>query len=54
MTGEGGLPNEETNYESRSNSCGWNGFPGRCPGAGEVLVAVKAAGVGPWDRLARD
>jgi NADPH2:quinone reductase len=23
------------------------------PGAGEVLVAVKAAGVGPWDRLAR-
>jgi NADPH:quinone reductase-like Zn-dependent oxidoreductase len=24
------------------------------PGAGEVLVAVKAAGVGPWDRLARE
>jgi NADPH:quinone reductase-like Zn-dependent oxidoreductase len=24
------------------------------PGAGDVLVAVKAAGVGPWDRLARE
>jgi NADPH:quinone reductase-like Zn-dependent oxidoreductase len=24
------------------------------PGAGEVLVAVKAAGVGPWDRLVRE
>jgi len=22
MTGEGGLPNEESNYESRSSSCG--------------------------------
>lgn len=24
------------------------------PGAGEMLVAVKAAGVGPWDRLVRE
>jgi NADPH:quinone reductase-like Zn-dependent oxidoreductase len=24
------------------------------PGAGEVLVAVNAAGVGPWDRLVRE
>jgi NADPH:quinone reductase-like Zn-dependent oxidoreductase len=24
------------------------------PGAGEVLVAAKAAGVGPWDRLVRE
>jgi Cupin domain len=28
--------------------------PRQVPGAGEVLVAVKAAGVGPWDRLVRD
>jgi NADPH:quinone reductase-like Zn-dependent oxidoreductase len=30
------------------------GIPRPVPGAGEELVAVKAAGVGPWDRLARD
>jgi NADPH:quinone reductase-like Zn-dependent oxidoreductase len=29
-------------------------IPRPVPGAGEVLVAVKAAGVGPWDRLARE
>jgi NADPH:quinone reductase-like Zn-dependent oxidoreductase len=29
-------------------------IPCPVPGAGEVLVAVKAAGVGPWDRLARE
>ena len=52
MSGEGGLPNEETNYDGRSNSCGWKGFPGWL--AGEVLVVVKAAGVAPWDRLAGD
>jgi hypothetical protein len=51
MTGEGGLPNEESNHESRSNSCG---FPGRCPGREKVLVVVKAAGVGLWHRLVRD
>src|SRR5215467_16317860 len=28
--------------------------PRPMPGAGEVLVAVKAAGVGPWDRLMRE
>src|SRR5208337_529726 len=28
--------------------------PRPVPGAGEVLVAVKAAGVGPWDRLVRE
>jgi len=26
-------------------------LPRPVPGAGEILVAVKAAGVGPWDRL---
>jgi NADPH:quinone reductase-like Zn-dependent oxidoreductase len=26
-------------------------IPRPVPGAGELLVAVKAAGVGPWDRL---
>jgi len=31
MTGEGGSPNE-TNYQRRSNLCGWTGIPGRCPG----------------------
>ena len=30
------------------------GIPREVPGAGEVLVGVKAAGVGPWDRLVRD
>ena len=29
-------------------------IPGPMAGAGEVLVAVKAAGVGPWDRLMRE
>ncbi|MBV9585731.1 MAG: NADP-dependent oxidoreductase [Alphaproteobacteria bacterium] len=29
-------------------------IPRPAPGAGEVLVAVKAAGVGPWDRLVRE
>ena len=29
-------------------------IPRPVPGAGEVLVAVKAAGVGPWDRLVRE
>ena len=29
-------------------------IPQPVPGAGEVLVAVKAAGVGPWDRLMRE
>jgi NADPH:quinone reductase-like Zn-dependent oxidoreductase len=28
--------------------------PRPMPGAGEVLVAVKATGVGPWDRLVRE
>jgi NADPH:quinone reductase-like Zn-dependent oxidoreductase len=28
--------------------------PRPVPGAGDVLVAVKAAGVGPWDRLVRE
>jgi hypothetical protein len=54
MTGEGRLPNEETNYESRSNSCGWTGIPSRRPAAGAVLVGVKASGVGPWHRLVCD
>src|SRR5215472_12065213 len=29
-------------------------IPRPVPGAGEVLVAVKTAGVGPWDRLMRE
>jgi NADPH:quinone reductase-like Zn-dependent oxidoreductase len=29
-------------------------IPRPVPGAGEVLIAVKAAGVGPWDRLVRE
>ena len=29
-------------------------IPRPVPEAGEVLVAVKAAGVGPWDRLIRE
>src|SRR5262245_11120293 len=29
-------------------------LPRPVPGAGEILVAVKAAGVGPWDRLVRE
>jgi NADPH:quinone reductase-like Zn-dependent oxidoreductase len=29
-------------------------IPRPTPGAGDVLVAVKAAGVGPWDRLVRE
>jgi NADPH:quinone reductase-like Zn-dependent oxidoreductase len=29
-------------------------IPAPVPGAGEVLVAVQAAGVGPWDRLVRE
>src|SRR5262249_48995479 len=29
-------------------------IPRPVAGAGEVLVAVKAAGVGPWDRLMRE
>jgi NADPH:quinone reductase-like Zn-dependent oxidoreductase len=29
-------------------------IPPPVPGAGEALVAVKAAGVGPWDRLVRE
>jgi NADPH:quinone reductase-like Zn-dependent oxidoreductase len=29
-------------------------IPRPVPGAGETLVAVKAAGVGPWDRLMRE
>jgi NADPH:quinone reductase-like Zn-dependent oxidoreductase len=29
-------------------------IPSPVPGPGEVLVAVKAAGVGPWDRLIRE
>ena len=29
-------------------------IPRPVPGAGEVLVAVKAAGGGPWDRLVRE
>src|SRR4029077_12212873 len=29
-------------------------IPRPVPEAGEVLVAVKAAGVGPWDRLVRE
>src|ERR1700738_2906792 len=29
-------------------------LPRPVSGAGEVLVAVKAAGVGPWDRLVRE
>jgi len=29
-------------------------IPRPVPGAGEVLVAVKAVGVGPWDRLMRE
>jgi NADPH:quinone reductase-like Zn-dependent oxidoreductase len=29
-------------------------IPRPLPGAGEVLVAVKAAGVGPWDPLVRE
>src|SRR2546423_7716587 len=29
-------------------------IPRPVPGAGEVLVAVKAAGVGPWVRLVRE
>jgi hypothetical protein len=29
-------------------------IPRLVPGAGEMLVAVKAAGVGPWDRLVRE
>jgi len=29
-------------------------IPRPVPGAGEMLVAVKAAGVGPWDRLMRE
>ena len=54
MTGEGGLPNEETNYEKPFQFMRLEGIPRPVPGAGEVLVAVKAAGGGPWDRLARD
>jgi NADPH:quinone reductase-like Zn-dependent oxidoreductase len=29
-------------------------IPRPVPGAGELLIAVKAAGVGPWDRLVRE
>ena len=29
-------------------------IPRPMPGAGEVLVAVKAEGVRPWDRLVRE
>jgi NADPH:quinone reductase-like Zn-dependent oxidoreductase len=29
-------------------------IPRPVPAAGEVLVAMKAAGVGPWDRLVRE
>jgi NADPH:quinone reductase-like Zn-dependent oxidoreductase len=29
-------------------------IPRLLPGTGEVLVAVKAAGVGPWDGLVRE
>src|SRR5258705_12562076 len=29
-------------------------IPRPVPEAGEVLVVVKAAGVGPWDRLVRE
>jgi NADPH:quinone reductase-like Zn-dependent oxidoreductase len=29
-------------------------IPRPVPGAGEVLIAVNAAGVGPWDRLVRE
>ena len=29
-------------------------IPCPVPGAGDVLVALKAAGVGPWDQLARE
>jgi NADPH:quinone reductase-like Zn-dependent oxidoreductase len=29
-------------------------FPGQCPGAGEVLVTMKASDVGLWDRLMRE
>src|SRR5262245_9279107 len=29
-------------------------IPRPVPAAGEVLVAAKAAGVGPWDRLIRE
>ena len=29
-------------------------IPRPVPQAGEVLVVVKAAGVGPWDRLVRE
>jgi len=54
MTDEGRLPHEESKHESRSNSSGWTGIPRPVPGAREVLVVVKAAGVGPWHRLARD
>jgi hypothetical protein len=31
-----------------------DGNPRPVPGAGEVLVVVKASGVGPWDRLVHD
>jgi len=53
MTDEGRLPNEESNYESRSNSSGWIGIPRPVPGAREMLIVVKAV-VGPWHRPVRD
>jgi hypothetical protein len=31
-----------------------DGNPRPLPGAREVLVVVKASGVGPWHRLVRD
>ena len=33
---------------------GLDEIPRPVPGVGEVLVRVKAAGVGPWDRLVRE
>ena len=50
MTGEGGLPNEERIREP-FEFMRLDGKPRPVPGAREVLVVVKASGVGPWDRL---
>ncbi|MGH7825592.1 MAG: hypothetical protein ACREQ7_10520 [Candidatus Binatia bacterium] len=31
----------------------WEDLPKPEPGEGEILIEVKAAGVGPWDALVR-
>jgi hypothetical protein len=53
ITGEGGLPNEDELCKP-FQLMRLEEIPRPVPGAGEVLVGVKAAGLGPWDRLARD